>query len=158
VKPGHFVFGVELKNGKTKKVAGVDLNAECFLYSPDPENTSVWLFPVLVRGNDALTRNLITMHLHNFDARTAALSESLRQELWDMLRGCAVTHGLRAERRVFAAKNEEPTRAAEPPPPVEPPKPAEPVIVKLKKDPALERLIALADRRADELLRAMGLE
>jgi hypothetical protein len=32
------------------------------------------------------------------------------------------------------------------------------VIVQRKKDPELEAAIALADRRAEEILRAMGLE
>jgi hypothetical protein len=130
-----------VKNSKTKKVAGVDLSSDCFLYTPDVENTSVWLFPVLIRGDEAKTRNLISMHLHNFDVRTAGLSESLRQELWNMLRGCAVTHGIRAERRVFAAKNEAPTQTAEPTP-----------------DKHTEELIAKADHMASAFLKTLGLD
>ncbi len=138
-----------MKSAKTRKVAGVDCNADAFLYTPDLENTSSWVFPVLIRGDESKTRNLISMHLHNFDVRTAALSESLRQELWDMLRGCAVTHGLRAERRTFAAKNE----TAEPPP-VQPP-----VIEKpLKPDKCTEELIAKADRMASAFLKSLGLD
>jgi len=112
------------------------------------------MFPVLVLGDEPKTRNLIAMHLHNFDVRTAALSESLRQELWDMLRGCAVTHGLRAERRVFSAKNEEPTKATEPTPPVKPPVKEKP----LKSDRHAEELIAKADRMATAFLKSMGLD
>lgn len=140
-----------LKNGKTRKVAGVDLNAECFLHAPDPANTAGWIFPVLVRGDEAKTRNLIVMHLHNFDVRTAALSESLRQELYDMLRGCAVTHGIRAERRTFAAKNEAPIQTAEPP--VQPPKDKP-----LKRDKHTEETLARADRMATAFLKSMGLD
>ena len=143
-----------MNNGKTKKVAGVDLNADCFLHTPDLENTSSWIFPVLVLGDDAKTRNLIAMHLHNFDVRTAALPEALRQELWDNLRGCAVTHGLRAERRVFAAKNEEPAKAAEPPP-VKPPK-MRAKEIQIQKE--LKELAAMADIRADLFLKQLGLD
>jgi hypothetical protein len=140
-----------LKNGKTKKVAGVDCGSDCFLYAPDAENTSSWLFAVLVRGDEAKTRNLISMHLHNFDARTAGLPCELRQELWDMLRGCAVTHGLHAERRAFAAKNEAPTQTAEPP--VQPPKEKP-----LKPDRRTEEMLARADRMATAFLKSMGLD
>jgi hypothetical protein len=138
-------------NGKTKKVANVDLSSDCFLYTPDLANTASWIFPVLVRGDEAKTRNLITMHLHNFDVRTAALPCELRQELFDMLRGCAITHGLRAERRVFAAKNEQ---AAEPTPTVQPPVKEKP----LKRDKHTEETLARADRMATAFLKSMGLD
>ena len=142
-------------NGKTKKVAGVDLNAECFLYSPDLENTSSWIFPVLVRGDEMKTRNLIAMHLHNFDARTAGLSEALRQQLFDMLRGCAITHGLHAERRMFAAKSEASAIPAEPPPSVKPPKMrAEEILIQKE----LKQLAAMADIRADLFLKQLGID
>jgi hypothetical protein len=139
-------------NGKTKKVAGVDLNADCFLLTPDPANTSSWLFPVLVRGDEAKTRNLIVMHLHNFDERTAALAEALRQELWDMLRGCAIAHGIRAERRVFAA-NSETDKTAVPLPVVSPVKEKP-----LKPDRHTEEMLASADRMATAFLKSMGLD
>ena len=135
------------KSGKTRKVAGVDLNAACFLWTPDLENTGSWLFPVLVLGDEAKTRNQIVMHLHNFDVKTAALPCELRQELFDMLRGCAISHGLRAERRVFAAKNEAPTQTVQPPKD----KP-------LKRDKHTEELIAKADRMAAAFLKSIGLD
>lgn len=150
-----FFWSDELKNAKTRRVAGVDLNADCFLYAPDAANTSGWLFPVLVRGDEPKTRNLIAMHLHNFDVRTAALSEALRQELWDMLRGCAITHGIRIERRVFAAKNEEPAKATEPQPPVKPPK-MRAEEIQIQKE--LKELAAMADIKADLFLKQLGLE
>jgi hypothetical protein len=146
------LFWSDVKNnGKTKKVAGVDLSSDCFLYTPDLANTASWMFPVLVRGNEPLTRNQIVMHLHNFDARTAALPEALRQELWDNLRGCAVTHGIRAERRVFAAKSEQ---AAEPTPTVQPSVKEKP----LKRDRQTEEMLASADRMATAFLKSMGLD
>ena len=140
-----------MKDGKTRKVAGMDLNADCFLYAPDLANTASWLFPVLLRGEEDKTRNLIVMHLHNFDGRTAGLPCELRQELFDMLRGCAITHGLRADRRTFAASSDAPTPAAAP---VE-------VKVKqkpLKKDLYVEEVVAEQDRFCNELLRSLGLE
>jgi hypothetical protein len=92
---------MDKKNLKTKKVAGVDLNAECFLYAPDAENTSSWLFPVLVRGEEAKTRNLIVMHLHNFNVRTAALPDALRQKLWERLVGAEKCIDVHIERDIL---------------------------------------------------------
>jgi hypothetical protein len=144
--------GMEDKtNRKTRKVAGMDLNADCFLYAPDLANTASWLFPVLLRGDEDKTRNLIVMHLHNFDGRTAGLTCELRQELFNMLRGCAITHGLRAERRTFAAKSDAPTPAAAPPVPVR---------VKVAKqepiDPETQAIYDDADAKATALLKRLG--
>ena len=151
--PAIFLFGAaRLKNDKTKKVNGTDLSSRCFLWAPDTENTDSWCLPVFDPTSAAKTQNLLKNHLARF-SEMKSIPPAERPKLWERLIGACIAHG------IDVSKHTEPVKAAESPTvQVEPPKPAEPVILKIKKDPEIERLIALADRRADEMLRAMGLE
>jgi hypothetical protein len=134
-------------NRRTKKVAGIDLSLEVFAYVGCPKDTSTWLFPVLVRGDEAKTRNLIKSGLHHFDA-VKKLPEEMRQEVWNVLRGAALANGLHAERRTFAAT------APEAPSLPGGERPTEPVLSTKR----LKELTALADARADAFLAGLGLD
>jgi hypothetical protein len=77
-----------------------------------------------------------------------------RARLFERLIGACIAHGIDVAKHAVQAKAAEPLT-------VQPPKPEPvqvPVIVQRKKDPELEAVIALADRRATELLRSLGLE
>jgi hypothetical protein len=139
-----------VKNNKTKKVAGVDLSSDCFLYTPDLANTASWMFPVLVRGSEMKTRNLISMHLHRFDAMTAGLPETLRQKLWERLVGAATCMDMHVDRSVLTKTVDTPAQVAEPTSPVKE-KP-------LKRDKHTEEMIAKADRMASAFLKTLGLD
>jgi hypothetical protein len=135
--PGHFfVWSDELKNGKTRRVNGVDCHEGCFAFVPNPDDTNSWRVCLHIPGDPAKTINAIKNALGRFN-EMEGVPDSERDAVWHAIRGAAICMGLRV---------------------VEPPKLVEPVIAKRKKDPALEAVIALADRRADEMLRAMGLE
>ncbi len=137
-----------MKDGKTKKVANVDLSARCFAYVADESDTSTWHCPLFVPGDAAKTINAIKTSLGRF-SETKDIPASERETVWHTLRGAALALGIAVERRTFAPKNEA-TPPAEQAPTV-------PVQVKTK-DPMIEAVIADADRRATELLRSLGLE
>jgi hypothetical protein len=146
------------KGGLTKKCHGVDLHSRCFAFVGDESETNSWHLCVHVLGDPAKTVNAVKNALGRFD-QTKGIPDSQKQTAYDTVRGAALALGIPAERRTFAANIEAPAKTAEPPTVQPPPKPAQPVIVKRKKeDRALEAAIALADRRATELLRSLGLE
>lgn len=132
---------------QTKKVAGVDLHSGCFLYAPDTNDVSTWKCPVLILGDEQKTMNIVRTHLQRFDAMTADMPYELRQELWEMLRGCCVTRGIPCERRSFAAPIDVPTRAVEP----------RPALAATQLPPSAE-MAAMADAKATAFLKSLGLE
>jgi len=133
---------------KTKRVGGVDLSPDCFCYAGSLDDTKTWLFPILVRSNETLTVNLIKNGIARFDV-TKGLPDSERANVWYALFGAARSHSIPIERREFPA--------------VEVPM-AEIKAVELNEvDPVLtdaeiSAIIADADRRADAVLRVLGLE
>jgi len=139
-----------MKEGKTKKVAHVDLNSRCFAYVGDEQDTSTWHCCVHVLGDSAKTINAIKNSLGRF-SETKSIPVHERELVWHTLRGAALALGIRVEER---AKSEAPAKAAEPPP--------VPVRVKQQTvevtDPDVLAAIARADYRATEILRSLGLE
>ena len=135
----------EMKRSKTKRVGTpkglVDLDPSCFAFVGDESDTSTWLFPILVRGDEALTVNLIKNALHRFDV-TKGLPDSERTATWYALFGAARSHGIPVERREFIK------------PTVEAPK-AELMAAELN-DADLAAAIAEADRKSDAMLRMLG--
>jgi hypothetical protein len=117
---------------------------------------------VRVLGDENKTVNLLRSHLSRFDTMTADFPLELRQEMWDLLRGSALTRGIPCERRVFAKIDEVPKRVLEPHPMLaatplsEPKKEAEP-----KAEPVDRKTIepiAKADAFADRFLKSLGLD
>lgn len=136
-----------MNNPKTKRVDGVDLPASAFAYTGDTQNTSTWKLPICFRGDEKKTRNHVKDALYRFD-QVKGIPDNERETVFNILRGAAMCIGLRVEPRKLTAKSEPP--AAEPPPVTVP--------AKKPKDPEIEAAIVLADRKADELLRALGWE
>jgi hypothetical protein len=142
-----------MKNGKTKRVNGVDCPRHAFAYAPDELDTSTWLLPVWVPGDAQKSLNAVKSSIARFD-QAKNIPDSERAAVWFTLYGSLLAHGFNTDRRTFASKNE---AAEKPPTPV-------PVKVKVveqkpvKKDPKIEALIADADRRATAFLRSIGYE
>jgi hypothetical protein len=137
-------------NGKTKKISGVDCPRHAFAYAPDELDTSTWVLPVWIPGDVQKSLNAVKSSLHRFDETKIADSE--RAAVFFTLYGALLAHGLKTDRRTFAASGDAPTptlKAAEPVKPT--PKP-------VKKDPEIEKAVALADMRASQLLRSLGWE
>ena len=134
---------------KTKRVSGVDLDPTCFAYVGNSEDPATWLFPLLVRGDEAKTVNLIKSSLHRFN-QTKGLPDHERVAVWYTLYGAARTNGIPVERKEFP-------RITSQPPAVE--------IKAIEIDEAhgmtdaeLAAIVADSDRRADEFLKRLGLE
>jgi len=78
---------------KTKKVAGVDLSAKCFLVAPDPDDTSTWRLPIFVPGDAKLTTNCVKNACARFH-HTQGIPTGQRSALWNRLIGCCLVLGL----------------------------------------------------------------
>jgi hypothetical protein len=153
-------FGVfEMPKGeKTKRVNGVDCNSRCFAYVGNPDDTSSWHLCVHVLGDTEKTINAVKNALGRFD-QTKGIPEDQRETVRLLCIGAAIAHGVRVDRSILTKTVETPARTAETTPTVQPaPKPAQVIVKRKKEDRALEAAIALADRRATELLRSLGLE
>jgi hypothetical protein len=125
-------------NGKTKRVNGTDLASKYFLWAPDPENTDGWVLPVLDPTSSAKTQNLLKNHLARF-AEMKSIPPAERARLWERLIGACIANG------ITVGRTDVPAETA----PLAKPEPV---------DPELKRLLAMADRQADLVLAAMGLE
>ena len=79
------------------------------------------------------------------------IPDSEKQRVFDTLRGAALAHGFYVEQRTFAARDKAPTQAAEPQASVLPGG-AHPYT----EDPYIADAVAMADRRADVMLRSLG--
>ena len=138
------------KMSKTKRVGGVDLPPSCFAYVGSIEDTSTWKFCVHIPGDSEKTINQIKNGLSRFDF-TKGLPDSERAVTWYALFGAARSHGIPIEPREF------------PKPAVEVPK-AEVKAIELNESETVltheevAAIIADADRRADAVLRMLGLE
>src|SRR5437879_2029832 len=77
---------------KTKKVAGVDCNQECFAYVKDENDSSTWKLPLFIPGNVGLTRNMIKCAVERF--ATAKIPDEQRAEVWRLIAGAAKGHGI----------------------------------------------------------------
>jgi len=147
---------------KTKKVHGVQLGPSAFAYVGDPKDTSTWHVCIHVLGDPAKTVNAVKTALGRFD-ETKGIRDCDREMVWHTLRGAALALGIHVDER---SKREATTQAAESTPtapeqvPVIEPKPAPKVRTpkEIEIDRAIEEAVAMADLRADELLRALGLE
>jgi hypothetical protein len=140
-----------MKNGKTKRVNGVDCPRHAFAYAPDENDTSTWVLPIWIPGDVQKSLNAAKSSIARFD-QAKGIPNSERAAVFFTLYGALLAHGFKTDRRTFA-----PIPAAEPPTPV-------PVLVKVveqkpvEKDPKIEALIADADRRATAFLRSIGYE
>jgi hypothetical protein len=77
---------------KTRKVAGVDLSAKCFLLVPDPELPKTWRLPVYVPGDTAKTVNLVKNNVARF--QEIHIPAGQRSALWNRLIGAATVLGI----------------------------------------------------------------
>lgn len=128
-------------NAKTKKVNGVDCSRHSFAYVGDEQKTDTWICCIRIPDNDVRkTVNAVKNALARFD-ETKGIPCSEKQRVFDTIRGAALSQGINVEQRTFGAKNDSPA-------------PAETVEV----DPEVKRLLAMADRQADAMLAAMGLD
>jgi hypothetical protein len=133
-------------NTKTKRVNGTDLNAKCFLWAPDPENTDCWLLPVFDPTSAAKTQNHLRNHIARF-TEMKSIPPAERSKLWERLVGACIGNGV----TIVGNADVVPAAAAAPPPVTVKTKP-------IKKDAMVEAIVAEADRRCNELLRSLGLE
>jgi len=95
--PKMFVFGRELRMSKTRKVAGVDCSASCFLLVPGETEPSTWKLPVHVPGDIPRTINLVKNNLVRFH-EMKAIPVSQRSAIWNRLVGCAMCLGVPVQR------------------------------------------------------------
>jgi hypothetical protein len=134
---------------KTKRASGVDLGPDCFAYCGNPEDPSTWLFPLLLRGDEAKTVNLIKSSLFRFN-QTKGLPDHERANVWYTLFGAARSHGIHVERREFPRTTPEPPKAE-----------VDAITIDEEQgvsDKELATAIAHADFLADSFLKKMGLE
>ena len=135
---------------KTKRVNGADCPRSAFAYAPSPD-PDTWRLPVCILGSPEKTMNAVKSSLHRFDA--AQIPAQHRAATWNFLCGAAAVLGVRVEKRAFDSSTETPPAAAE-----RPPVPERVEVKRVVVDPEVDEVVAMADRRASEMLRAMGLE
>jgi hypothetical protein len=131
--------------GKTKKVDGVDLNASCFAYVGDIQNTSTWKLPLRILGDEKKTRNHIADALYRFD-QTKGIPSEVRRDVWFTIRGAAIAHGLRVAEKSFATTPEEKVQAE-----------TKAQETTTPEQTAIAAAIAEADALAEKMLRRLGL-
>jgi hypothetical protein len=135
---------------KTRKIAGVDCGPQCFAYVRDPEDPKTWFGCLRVLGDTGKTINAIKTSLARM-SETKGIPDSEKQRVFDTLRGAGLAHGIYVEQRTFAARDKAPTQ--------EPPAPAVPGTARpYTEDPDIAEAVAMADRRADAMLRSLGWE
>jgi hypothetical protein len=92
---------------KTKRVAGIDLSAKCFLVAPDPEDTRTWRLPIFVPGDAKRTANFVKNACARFH-QTQRIPAGQRSALWNRLIGCCLVLGLPVQKNpVVTATPEE---------------------------------------------------
>ena len=138
-----------MKNGKTRKVNGVDCHKDCFAYVGNPDETNSWHGCIHVLGDTAKTINAIKNALARFPDMKG-IPDSERETVWHTIRGAALALGIRVEER---AKSEASAQAE--PPPVKPPKTRAEELLSEKE---LKEIAAMADTRADLFLKSLGLD
>ena len=129
-------------SGKTKKIDGVDLHSGCFAYVGDVEDTSTWKLPILILGNAQKTLTHVKSALARFD-QTKGIPDAARPVVWGSIWGAALMLGLKADRREFPRLVADAIEFDAKP---------------HRVDRELAQLIADADRKADEMLKRLGLE
>ena len=90
---------------KTRKVAGVDLSASCFLLTPDLEDTSTWRLPVRIPGDMVKTSNQVKNCLSRFHEMQLPVGQ--RSALWNRLIGAATVLGIPVQKDPIIAVTEE---------------------------------------------------
>jgi hypothetical protein len=85
------------KGDKTKRVSGVDLSANCFLYVGDLNDTATWLLPVFIPGDAQKTINLLKNHHARF-YEMKNLPAAEKRNLWIALCGACKAHGIAIDR------------------------------------------------------------
>jgi hypothetical protein len=133
----------EMKQSKTKKVDGLDLAPSSFAYVGDLEDTNSWKVCVHVPGDAAKTKNHIKNGLQRFD-EMKSIPQDERMKVWWMLAGAAKAHGLRVEQPKRVEAEIKAVEFNE--------------VDAVLTDEELAAVIADADRKADEMLRVLGLE
>lgn len=78
---------------KTKRVAGVDLKAECFAYVGDPEKTDTWKLPIDFPGDDEKTKRHIRNALARF-SQTKGIPDDKKAEVKAKIVAAAKKHGI----------------------------------------------------------------
>ncbi len=80
---------------KTKKVAGIDLQASSFAFVGDEKDTSTWKMPIHFPGDSEKTINHIKNALYRF-ASLKDIPDAQRVSVWATICGAARAHGLKA--------------------------------------------------------------
>lgn len=85
---------IELKSsGKTKRVDGVDLTADCFAYIGDKDDTSTWKLPIKFPGDEEKTKAHIRNALARF-SQTEGIPEDERPKVLAKIKAAAKKHGI----------------------------------------------------------------
>jgi len=140
-----------MKQGKTKKISGIDLSSSSFAYVGNQDDKDSWQVPLFVPGDTSKTANLIKNAIHRF-CEMKRVPKEVRGQVWQRVVGAALAHGIECDAK-FEAKPESRDEVQ-----------AEVKVVELNEvgpvptDEGLSEVLALADRRADEMLRMLGLE
>jgi hypothetical protein len=134
---------------RMRRVNGVDCPRSAFAWTPS-DDADTWRLPVLVLGSPEKTVNAVKSSLHRFDA--AQIPAPDRVAVWNFLCGAAAVLGIPFKQRTFDSAGPSPAAVERPPVPdrVE--------VKRVVVDPEVDEVVALADRRATEMLRALGLE
>jgi hypothetical protein len=81
---------------KTRKVAGVDLNASCFLLVQHENEPSTWKLPVHVPGDTQRTINLVKNSVYRWN-EIKGIPAGKRSALWNRLIGCCLALGIKVQ-------------------------------------------------------------
>jgi len=142
----------ELKQRKTRRVAGQHVSSDVFAFVGSPDDVASWRFCICIPGDLKKTENLISSALEQIKAGhfPAVIPETQREAVKFLIFGAALAHNMRVDRELLTIKSNEP----DPAPAGEP---AEQVKVTAPA-PEVDEAILLADRAAEKFLRAMGLD
>lgn len=148
---------VKIGSGKTRKVRGVDLNSACFAHVPDIEDSATWRVALYFPGRPELARASILDALGRFEQmRSTWIPSESVQRIYDTLRGAAIAHGIHVERLTF---EQQPATPAPAPVLATNPDEDELSVKELRRHRRnVREYEAMADKAAEEVLAALGLE
>src|SRR6185437_9479419 len=81
------------REGKTKRVDGMDLRAGSFAHAGDPEDVATWKLSIHFPGDVEKTKTHIRNAIARF-AETKGIPEAERSNVWQRIIGAARAHGI----------------------------------------------------------------